>query len=127
MTRACSSAIAKATIVIAIATETPGSTDLAVEELSARLNCRIRCIRPFQREQMNHRSMVAPTMENNEMKRVVVTGSNGMIGRMVLDAWRESGAYDVVGLARSESEYTDVLADTNDMDALVKAFTGADA
>lgn len=61
------------------------------------------------------------------MKRVVVTGSNGMIGRMVLDAWRESGAYDVVGLARSESEYTDVLADTNDMDALVKAFTGADA
>ena len=75
---------------------------------------------------MNHRSMVAPTVENNDMKRVIVTGSNGLIGRMLLDAWRESGAYDVVGIARSESEYTDVMADTSDLDALAKAFEGAD-
>lgn len=61
------------------------------------------------------------------MKRIVVTGSNGLLGRMLLTAWRESGAYDVVGLARSESEYTNVLADTSDLDALVQAFTGADA
>lgn len=60
------------------------------------------------------------------MKRIVVTGSNGLIGRMLLDAWRESGAYDVVGLARSESDYTDVKADTSDLDALVSAFKGAD-
>lgn len=61
------------------------------------------------------------------MKRVVVTGSNGLIGQMVMDAWRESGKYDVIGLARSKGEYTDVLADTSDLDALVKAFEGADA
>jgi nucleoside-diphosphate-sugar epimerase len=71
--------------------------------------------------------MVAPALEKSEMKRIVVTGSSGMIGRFLLDAWRESGRYDVVGLARSEGEYTDVLTDTDDMDALVKAFQGADA
>ena len=61
------------------------------------------------------------------MKRVVVTGSNGLIGNLVMDAWRASGRYDVVGLARSEGPYTDILADTSDLDALVNAFTGADA
>lgn len=61
------------------------------------------------------------------MKRIVVTGSTGLIGNMVLDAWRATGTYDVVGLARSEGPYTDVLADTSDLDALVAAFTGADA
>ncbi len=66
-------------------------------------------------------------LEMGLMKRVVVTGSNGKIGQMVMDAWRESGAYDVVGLARSEGPYTDILADTSDLDALVQAFAGADA
>lgn len=61
------------------------------------------------------------------MKRVIVTGSNGLIGRMVMDAWRKSGAYVVAGLARSEGEYTDILADTGDLDALGNAFAGADA
>lgn len=60
------------------------------------------------------------------MKRIVVTGSSGLIGQMCLDAWRESGKYDVVGLARSEGEYADVVADTSDLDALTKAFSGAD-
>ena len=59
------------------------------------------------------------------MKRVVVTGANGLIGRMVLDAWRQSGQYDAVGLARSEGPYTDILTDTSDLDALVAAFGGA--
>lgn len=61
------------------------------------------------------------------MKRVVVTGSDGLIGRMLLDAWRESGIFDVVGLARREGDYTDVLADTSDLGALNAAFQGADA
>lgn len=61
------------------------------------------------------------------MKRIVVTGSSGLIGHMLLDAWRESDTYDVIGLARSEGPYTDVLADTSDLDALVTAFRGADA
>lgn len=61
------------------------------------------------------------------MKRIVVTGATGLIGSLVLDAWRTSGAYDAVGLARSESKYTDVLADTGDLEALVSAFQGADA
>lgn len=60
------------------------------------------------------------------MKRIVITGSNGLIGRMLLDAWRGSGQYDAVGLARSEGDYTDILADTSDMDALIKGFKGAD-
>ena len=59
-------------------------------------------------------------------KRVVVTGSDGLIGRLALDAWRESGAYDVVGIARKPGPYTDVLADIVDLDALVAAFDGAD-
>jgi nucleoside-diphosphate-sugar epimerase len=58
-------------------------------------------------------------------KRVVVTGSNGLIGRITLDTWRASGTYDVVGLARSEGPYTDVLADLTDLEALVAAFDGA--
>ena len=59
-------------------------------------------------------------------KRVVVTGSDGLIGRLALDAWRESGAYDVVGIARKPGPYTDILADIVDLDALVAAFDGAD-
>ena len=61
------------------------------------------------------------------MKRVIVTGATGLIGNFLLDAWRAKGTYDAVGLARSQSDYTDVLADTNDLDALIAAFRGADA
>jgi nucleoside-diphosphate-sugar epimerase len=46
---------------------------------------------------------------------------------MVMDAWRASGKYDVVGLARSEDEYADVVADIGDLDALTEAFQDADA
>lgn len=71
--------------------------------------------------------MVALTAGHEYMKRVIVTGSNGLIGRMLLDAWRESGRYVVKGLARSASDYTDILADTSDLEALVNGFEGADA
>ena len=39
-------------------------------------------------------------MAEAAMKRVLVTGSDGLIGRLLMDAWRESGAYEPVGLAR---------------------------
>jgi NAD+ dependent glucose-6-phosphate dehydrogenase len=59
--------------------------------------------------------------------RVAVTGSTGLIGRLLLDAWRESGKYHVVGVARSEGPYTDVVADVTDLEILVEAFQGVDA
>lgn len=62
-----------------------------------------------------------------QRQRVVVTGATGVIGRLVMEAWRLSGAYEAVGLARTPGPYTDVLADTDDLDALVEAFRGADA
>lgn len=61
------------------------------------------------------------------MKRVVVTGAGGLIGGMVLRAWKRAGTYDALGVARSEDELVDVIADTSDLDALVEAFAGADA
>lgn len=61
------------------------------------------------------------------MKRIVVTGAKGLLGGLLVDAWRKTGRYDAVGLARSEGKHTDVLADTSDLTALVGAFQGADA
>ena len=60
-------------------------------------------------------------------QRVIVTGANGLIGRLAIDAWRADPRYDAVGLARSEGPHTDILADLADLDALVAAFQGADA
>ena len=60
-------------------------------------------------------------------QRVVVTGADGLIGRLVLDAWRGDSRYDVVGLARKPGPYADVVTDIVDLDALVGAFDGADA
>lgn len=60
-------------------------------------------------------------------QRVIVTGANGLIGRLAIDAWRDDPRFEAVGLARSEGPYTDVLADLADLDALVAAFQGADA
>lgn len=63
----------------------------------------------------------------NARMRVVVTGSTGLIGGLVMDAWRASGKYDVIGVARSEGTYTDVVADVTDLEPLVEAFQGVDA
>ncbi len=65
--------------------------------------------------------------ELTSRQRVVVTGANGLIGRMVLDAWREDDRYAGVGVARKPGPYTDVETDITDLDALVAAFEGADA
>lgn len=65
--------------------------------------------------------------EQRQRKRVVVTGSDGLIGRLLMDAWRDSRTYEVIGLGRNEGPYVDVLADVTDLDTLVDAFQGADA
>jgi NAD+ dependent glucose-6-phosphate dehydrogenase len=62
-----------------------------------------------------------------QRKRVAITGSTGLIGRLLIDAWRDSAKYEPVGVGRSEGRYTDVMADVTDLDALVDAFQGADA
>lgn len=58
---------------------------------------------------------------------VLVTGSNGLIGRKLVAAWRESGRYRPIGLARQAGEYTDIVASIEDLDALVAAMEGVDA
>lgn len=63
----------------------------------------------------------------NARMRVAVTGSTGLIGGLVMDAWRASGKYDVIGVARSEGPYTDVVADVTDLEPLVEAFQAVDA
>jgi NAD+ dependent glucose-6-phosphate dehydrogenase len=62
-----------------------------------------------------------------QQRRVLITGSNGLIGRTLIDAWRQRGTYHPVGLARSEGPHTDILADITDLDALVAAMVGIDA
>lgn len=59
--------------------------------------------------------------------RVLITGSDGLIGRLLIDAWRESGAYEPVGLARNPGPYADVVADITEFDALLPAMEGIDA
>ena len=58
---------------------------------------------------------------------VLVTGSNGLIGSRLVAAWRESGRYRPIGLARQAGEHTDIVADLADLDALVTAMDGVDA
>ena len=60
-------------------------------------------------------------------QRVVVTGADGLIGRLAIDAWRNDDRYEVVGIARKPGPYADVVTDIVDLDALVAAFQGADA
>ena len=59
--------------------------------------------------------------------RVIVTGANGRIGRLVIDAWRASGRYQAVGIARRAGPYADVVADMGNLERLIDAFRGADA
>lgn len=66
-------------------------------------------------------------MSNTSRKRVLVTGSDGLIGRLLMDAWRTSAAYEPVGLARKAGPYADVVADTTDLEAVVAACEGIDA
>ncbi len=59
--------------------------------------------------------------------RVIVTGANGLIGRFVIDAWRQGDRYEPVGIARQPGPYADVVADISDLEPLVEAFRGANA
>ncbi|MGB3330804.1 MAG: NAD(P)-dependent oxidoreductase [Thermomicrobiales bacterium] len=56
-----------------------------------------------------------------------MTGSDGLIGKLLLDAWRDSPTYEPVGLARKPSPYTDVLGDIADFEAIRPYFDGIDA
>ncbi|MGB3306041.1 MAG: NAD(P)-dependent oxidoreductase [Thermomicrobiales bacterium] len=60
-------------------------------------------------------------------RRILVTGADGLIGRMVMDAWRGSSRYEPVGLARKPGPYTDVLGDISDLEAIRPAFNNIDA
>ncbi len=66
-------------------------------------------------------------MTTNATRRVLVTGADGLIGRLLIDAWRESGACEPVGLARKPGPYADVVADIAGLAALTPAMQGVDA
>jgi nucleoside-diphosphate-sugar epimerase len=66
-------------------------------------------------------------MTESQKKRVLITGSDGLIGGFLMNAWRESGAFDPVGLSRKPGPYADVVADTTDLEAVVAACEGIDA
>lgn len=66
-------------------------------------------------------------MAQSGKKRVLVTGSDGLIGSLVMDAWRESDVYEPVGLARKAGPYADIVADTTDLPAMIAACKGVDA
>jgi len=65
--------------------------------------------------------------ENSTPRRVLVTGADGLIGRLLIDAWRASGVYAPVGLARKPGPYADVVADIADLEALAPTMVGVDA
>lgn len=60
-------------------------------------------------------------------RNVLVTGSDGLIGRFLIDAWRDSGVFTPVGLGREPSPYVDVIADITDLEAMVEACQRIDA
>lgn len=60
-------------------------------------------------------------------RRVAVTGANGLIGGLLIDTWRKTGAYRVVGIARQPGTHVDVVADLASLDDLVAAFQDVDA
>jgi NAD+ dependent glucose-6-phosphate dehydrogenase len=60
--------------------------------------------------------------------RVLVTGSNGLIGGFVMDAWRAPDSrFEPVGLARQPGANADIVADITDLGAVTAACDGIDA
>ncbi len=59
------------------------------------------------------------------LQRVLVTGADGLIGRLVMEELGER--YDLIGLARNLSGYATVIADITDLEALVAAMEEVDA
>lgn len=64
---------------------------------------------------------------SEQQQRVLVTGANGKIGRIVIDAWHESGRYQPIGLARSPGPYADLVADVTNLNAVQDAMGNIDA
>ena len=60
-------------------------------------------------------------------RRILVTGSDGLIGKLLIDAWRDSPTYEAVGLARKPGPYADVIGDIANFDAIRPYFDGVDA
>ncbi|MBA2278071.1 MAG: NAD(P)-dependent oxidoreductase [Chloroflexia bacterium] len=61
----------------------------------------------------------------HERKRVLVTGADGLIGRLVMEALDDE--YELIGLARNLSGYATVIADISDLAALLPVMEGVDA
>lgn len=57
--------------------------------------------------------------------RVVVTGASGVIGRAVMEHLADR--YELVPVTHRTAEFPSIVADVNDLDALLPAFEGADA
>jgi NAD+ dependent glucose-6-phosphate dehydrogenase len=66
-------------------------------------------------------------MSQTSKKRVLVTGSNGLIGSLLIDAWQESDTYETVGLGRKPGPRTNIVGDITDLDAVEAACGGMDA
>jgi len=77
-------------------------------------------------ERMEKRQMTE-TGATRQPKRVLVTGVTGLIGGLLMDAWRGSKKYEAIWLGRREHPNVNIVADTGDLDALVEAFRGVDA
>lgn len=58
---------------------------------------------------------------------MLITGADGVIGRFLMDAWRNGDRYEPVGLTRKPGPYADVMLDITDLDALTGAMRGIDA
>ena len=58
-------------------------------------------------------------------KRVLVTGANGAIGRVLME--RLADRYDLRALTRTEVEFPSHIADVSDLVAILPAFEGIDA
>ncbi len=59
------------------------------------------------------------------LKRVLVTGANGVIGRVVMD--RLADRYTLTALTRRPADFPSHVADVSDLAAILPAFEGVDA
>jgi nucleoside-diphosphate-sugar epimerase len=57
----------------------------------------------------------------------MITGADGVIGRILMDTWRGGDRYEPVGLTRKPGPYADVIVDITDLEALTAAFQDIDA
>ncbi len=62
-----------------------------------------------------------------QQRTVLVTGSDGRIGRILINSWQESGRFRWVGLARKAGPYADIVADITDLPAVEAAMEGVSA